>query len=196
MDICGKTDISKIHTLKNALSSKNSRTGEDEVLLWHKNKKPLFRYASDLPGNPRNGDFTAVKSTVFDEGKCGRQLKGFQGGTLWKSFGADPGNLWIMGKDHTSKLPVLLKGGSRDRRKCLRKNDFFRELHWENTLDPIFSTWVGSNTSFRRVQPWKVLAPIFLSVSGKQTEEILVFFWKASDAIYSIGAGIFTFEER
>ena len=33
-----------------------------------------------------------------------------------------------MGKDHTSKLSVLLKGGSRDRRKCLRKNDFFQGI--------------------------------------------------------------------
>lgn len=62
MDICGKTDISKIHTLKKcAFSPKIPGTGEDEVLLWHKNKKPLFRYVSDLPGNPRNGDFYSGK---------------------------------------------------------------------------------------------------------------------------------------
>lgn len=83
MDICGKTDISKIHTLKKcAFSPKIPGTGEDEVLLWHKNKKPLFRYVSDLPGNHGTGDFYSGKSTVLDEGKCGRQLKGFQGGTL------------------------------------------------------------------------------------------------------------------
>jgi hypothetical protein len=83
MDICGKTDISKIHTLKKcAFVQKFQGLGKMKFFYGTKIKSlfsDTFQTFREIHGTEI---FTAVKSTVFDEGKCGRQLKGFQGGTL------------------------------------------------------------------------------------------------------------------